>query len=159
MSVETVIEDTRWVTADIDMLSDRAVLATLDCLGLAATQCSVSLLACDDSRIAALNGDFRDKPAATNVLSWPSEERGAFEDGGRPSPPTDPELGDIAIAYDTCMREATEQGKAFPDHTVHLLVHATLHLLGYDHIRPKDAELMESLEVEILARLGIGDPY
>ena len=71
----------------------------------------------------------------------------------------DAELGDIAIAYDTCAREAMEAGKDLRDHTLHLLVHGTLHLLGFDHIRDGDAALMEGLETEILGKLGIADPY
>ncbi len=70
------------------------------------------------------------------------------------------ELGDIAIAFETCAREAAEQGKDFDAHVTHLLVHGTLHLLGYDHIDDKDAGLMEGLEVEILGNLGgISNPY
>ena len=108
-------------------------------------------MGCDDARIAELNGDFRDKPQPTNVLSWPSEERGAAQPGAAPALPTgpDPELGDIAIAYETCAREAAEQGKPMADHVTHLIVHAVLHLLGYDHIRDADATLMEATEVEI----------
>jgi probable rRNA maturation factor len=71
----------------------------------------------------------------------------------------DPELGDIAIAYETCLREADAAGRAMADHTTHLLVHGTLHLLGYDHERGGDATLMEQIEVEILGKLGIADPY
>ena len=69
------------------------------------------------------------------------------------------ELGDVAIAYDTCAREAVEAGKPLPDHALHLLVHGTLHLLGFDHERDADAELMEGLETEILGVLGVADPY
>ncbi len=72
-----------------------------------------------------------------------------------PQPGPDAELGDIAIAYDTCAREAAEAGKPMRDHTLHLLVHGTLHLLGFDHERDRDATLMEGLETEILGKLGI----
>jgi probable rRNA maturation factor len=68
-------------------------------------------------------------------------------------------LGDIAIAYETCAREAQEAGKPLADHLRHLIVHGLLHLLGYDHIRDPDATLMEGLEVEILGKMGIDDPY
>ena len=68
-------------------------------------------------------------------------------------------MGDIAIAFDTCQREADAQGKRFDAHVSHLLVHGFLHLLGYDHISDEDAALMEGLEVEILATLGVADPY
>jgi probable rRNA maturation factor len=69
------------------------------------------------------------------------------------------ELGDIALAYDTCLREARAEGKSLNDHVTHLVVHGCLHLLGYDHIRPRDAARMERLEAEILAKLGVADPY
>ena len=159
MTVDCVIEDPRW--GDIDTLARTATDAVLDRLGLEPSLFEISLLACDDARIAGLNADFRGKALPTNVLSWPSEERGATVDGEMPLPPdpADPELGDIAIAYDTCAREAAEAGKTMADHTIHLLVHGTLHLLGFDHERDRDATLMEGLETEILGKLGIGDPY
>ena len=122
------------------------------------------MLGCDDARIAVLNGDFRDKPQATNVLSWPSEDLAAEEPGGTPYPP-EPEdeephhLGDVALAYDTCAREAADRGIALEQHVTHLIVHGVLHLLGYDHMRDSDATLMERLEVEILGNLGLPDPY
>lgn len=119
----------------------------------------LALLACDDGRIAVLNADFRDKPTPTNVLSWPSEDRAAETPGGAPLAPEDPELGDIAIAFDTCEREAAQAGKPMADHVTHLVVHGMLHLLGYDHIDDADAALMEGLETEILGKMGLSDPY
>jgi probable rRNA maturation factor len=159
MPVEIVVEDPRW--ADLAPLADRACDATLSALGLDPSVWDVSLLACDDARIATLNADFRGKPQPTNVLSWPSEERGAQMAGEAPfaPDPTDPELGDIAIAYDTCAREATDMGKSLPDHATHLIVHGILHLLGYDHERDADALLMEGIESQILGNLGLDDPY
>ena len=160
MTVDCIIEDLRW--SDIETLAETATDATLERLGLEPSAFEISLLACDDDRIAALNADFRGKPQPTNVLSWPSDERGAVTEGEMPVMPSvgpDSELGDIAIAYDTCAREADEAGKPFAHHTLHLLVHGTLHLLGFDHIRDKDAALMEGLEVEILGKMGIPNPY
>ena len=160
LTVDVVVEGGAWDDTALRTMAETAVAATLARLGVGGDR-EVVVLACDDPRIAALNADFRAKPQPTNVLSWPSGERGAPEDGGTPRAPDadSPELGDIAIAYETCMREAAESGRTFEDHVTHLLVHATLHLLGYDHMRPKDAELMESLEVGILATLGVPDPY
>lgn len=160
MTVDCNIEDARW--ADIAALAQIATDAVLDRLGLESSVFEVSLLACDDARITTLNADFRDKPQPTNVLSWPSDERAAAIDGEMPDPPEpgpDAELGDIAIAYEACAREADEAGKSMRDHTLHLLVHGTLHLLGFNHDRDRDATLMEGLETEILGKLGVRDPY
>ena len=82
MLTETLIEDDRWHAADLTDLSERAAVATLLHLGVDPDGWEISILGCDDARIAVLNGDFRDKPAATNVLSWPSAERGAAVPGG-----------------------------------------------------------------------------
>jgi probable rRNA maturation factor len=162
VTIDVVIEDPRWQAAGITDLAQRASDAVLDRLGLDPDTYEIALLACDDARIAALNADFRDKPTATNVLSWPSDERAAAIPGEMPAPPDpvmDAELGDIAIAYDTCAREAAAAGKPLSDHALHLLVHGTLHLLGYDHERDLDATLMEGLEAEILGKMGLPDPY
>lgn len=104
-----------------------------------------TVLLCDDSAITALNRDFRGKDRPTNVLSFPSDEKGY--------------LGDIAIALPTCVREAEAQGKAIADHMAHLTLHGYLHLLGFDHMDDAGAEEMERLEAAILARQGIADPY
>jgi probable rRNA maturation factor len=163
--VETVIEDARWEAIGLQALAELAARAALVGVGLTVEGFAISLMGCDDARIAALNADFRGKPQPTNVLSWPSEERGAEFAGEVPDQPEpgtakDPEsLGDIAIAWETCAREAAEQGKPMTDHVTHLIVHASLHLLGYDHVDDEDATLMERLEVGILASLGVSDPY
>ncbi|MGJ8621386.1 MAG: rRNA maturation RNase YbeY [Yoonia sp.] len=160
MTVDCVIEDNRW--GDLEDLAQIATDATLARLGLEPSVFEISILACDDARIATLNADFRGKAAPTNVLSWPSDERAPAIPGEMPSPPEpgpDSELGDIAIAYDTCAREAAEAGRSLNDHTLHLLIHGTLHLLGFDHERDRDATLMEGLETEILGKLGLPDPY
>lgn len=163
--VDCLIEDARWEAIGLDQLSVRAVKATMAHLGMPEVGYNLCLMGCDDARIAALNADFRGKPQPTNVLSWPSDERAAEIAGQEPDLPEpgdddDPEsLGDIAIAYDTCLREAEAAGKPFPAHVTHLIVHGTLHLLGYDHIKDADAAVMEAHEVAILASLGIDDPY
>ncbi|MDE3237696.1 MAG: rRNA maturation RNase YbeY [Paracoccaceae bacterium] len=163
--VDTVIEDARWQAFGLPGLSDHAARAALSHLGLDPEGFQIVLMGCNDARIAALNGDFRAKPRPTNVLSWPSEERAAAEEGGTPDLPqpgsvdAPEELGDIAIAWETCAAEAEAAQKPMQDHVTHLVVHATLHLLGYDHIREGDAQLMEGLETRILASLGLDDPY
>jgi len=163
--VETMIEDARWEAFGLAAVADRAGRAVLAGLDLPGAGFAISLMGCDDARIAVLNADFRGKPQPTNVLSWPSQERGAEFAGEAPEPPEpgeadDPEpLGDIAIAWETCAREAGEQDKPMVDHVTHLVVHGMLHLLGYDHVEEEDAALMEGLEVRILASLGVSDPY
>jgi len=109
----------------------------------------VSVLLCDDAEIRRLNAQWRGKDYATNVLSFPSAMRETPEH----------HLGDIAVAYETVAREATSEGKAFQDHLAHLAAHGYLHLIGFDHETDEDAEEMEALEREILAGLGINDPY
>jgi probable rRNA maturation factor len=163
--VDTLIEDPRWEALDLAELAEASARAALLGIGLPPVGFEISLLGCDDKRIAELNADFRGKPQPTNVLSWPSEERGPAKDGGtplrpRPGPDGMPEeLGDIAIAWETCEREAAGQGKDMKDHVTHLLVHGALHLLGYDHVRDGDAALMEGQEAKILQAMGIANPY
>jgi len=98
----------------------------------------------------ALNREYRGKDKPTNVLSFPFE--------APPGIPLDL-LGDLAICADIVRDEAQEQGKALHDHWAHMVIHGTLHLLGFDHIKDDEAERMEALERELLARLGIADPY
>lgn len=163
--VDTVIEDDRWEALGLADAAERAAQAVLADLGLPPQGFEIVVMGCDDARIAALNGSFRDKDKPTNVLSWPSDERGSDKPGQAPALPEpgdadDPEpLGDIAIAVETCLREAADQGKPVADHVTHLLVHAILHLLGYDHVDDSDAALMEGVETRILAGMGIADPY
>ncbi|MEM9031071.1 MAG: rRNA maturation RNase YbeY [Pseudomonadota bacterium] len=161
MSLAAEIEDRRWTAVDLIALAERAISATLRHLGLDPDLHEVSLLGCDDARIAELNAEFLGKASPTNVLSWPSAERAGDAPGARPDlpMPEDPDLGDIAIAYETCAREAQTGNISLADHATHLVVHGTLHLLGYDHVHDADAARMERIEVEILATLGVKDPY
>lgn len=164
MSVEVISEDDRWETIALATLAERAAGAVLTRLGLDPETCEIAVLACDDARIADLNAEFRGKTTPTNVLSWPAEDLSPRTAGEVPLPPEpDPAgeivLGDIAIAWETCAREADAAGRAVEDHVTHLIVHGLLHLLGYDHIRDADADRMEALEIEILGGLGIENPY
>ena len=164
-TIELTIDDDRWNALDLAALARRALSGALAFPELGVEmQCEVSLLATDDARIAELNGEFRGRPAPTNVLSWPAQDLAPQRAGERPAPPRpdftgEIALGDIAISFDTCAREASAAGKPMEDHVTHLLVHGLLHLLGYDHVRDPDATLMEGLETRILGRLGIEDPY
>ncbi|MGR3272645.1 rRNA maturation RNase YbeY [Thalassococcus profundi] len=165
MLTETIVEDAGWQALDIASLAETAATSTLRHLGLDPARYEIAVLACDDDRIAALNADFRGKPQPTNVLSWPAFDLGSDRPGGAPEevPPgteEEPEtLGDIAIALNTCLREASVAGKRPEEHVTHLIVHGVLHLLGYDHISDVDATLMERNEVAILGKLGLPDPY
>ncbi len=163
--VETIVEDPRWEAFGLEACAEAAGRATLATLGLKPDGFSIVVMGGDDARIAALNADFRGKPTPTNVLSWPSAERGAAVPGTAPAPPApgtadDPaELGDIALAWETCAAEADVAGKPMTHHVTHLIVHGILHLMGYDHDRDADAALMEAVEVRALAALGVGNPY
>jgi len=126
-------------------LTRRAATATLAREGRSGA--SLNVLLADDAELAALNGRFRGKPAPTNVLSFPAV---SGESG---------DLGDIALALGVCAREAADQGKPLADHLQHLTAHGVLHLLGYDHESNAEAEAMEAREREILAALGVPDPY
>lgn len=118
----------------------------------------VSVLFTSDAEIHDLNREWRQRDKPTNVLSFPMMTReellGLTPDG----PPV--MLGDIALAYETCAKEAQEKGRRLWEHAVHLLIHGFLHLAGYDHeLGPADADAMEALEVKALAMLGVADPY
>jgi probable rRNA maturation factor len=110
-----------------------------------------SIVLGDDALLRSLNRTYRGKDAATNVLSFPYQ----------PPPGSEPasELGDVVLAAETLLREAGEQGTPPVHHLQHLVVHGLLHLLGFDHENDTDAEVMERLEADILATLGIADPY
>lgn len=108
----------------------------------------ISILLCDDAEIRTLNNQWRGFDKPTNVLSFPAP-------GEHESLP----LGDIAVAFETCEREARADGKTVDDHVTHLVVHGVLHLMGYDHETEPEAEEMEDTERRILRTLGIADPY
>jgi probable rRNA maturation factor len=111
----------------------------------------VSVLLTDDAAIQSLNREWRSIDKATNVLSFPANTPKIV---GAQVP-----LGDIVIAYETLAHEAAHERKPVLEHLAHLVVHGYLHLLGYDHETDSDAELMEAMEREILASIGIADPY
>ena len=111
-----------------------------------------------DAAVRQLNAEWRDKDRATNVLSFPMAEP---DELGAAGPADGPEmmLGDIVLAHGVCVAEAADKAIAVADHAAHLMVHGTLHLLGYDHHDDAAAADMEAREVRALARLGIADPY
>lgn len=110
----------------------------------------LAIVLTNDAEQRELNQQWRGKDGSTNVLSFPQIE---------PFGPVRGILGDITLARETLEREAADQGTSFPDHFTHLVVHGFLHILGYDHLSDAEALLMEGLETQILASLGIADPY
>jgi len=119
---------------------------------------SASLLFTSDAEVHALNRDWRQRDKATNVLSFPMLGRKELLALGPDGPPE--LLGDVALAFETCVREAAEKGVPLEHHAAHLIVHGLLHLAGHDHeISPSDADAMEALETKALALMGIADPY
>lgn len=153
-----------WAGAtDWESLATRAATAALTAtpygaLTTAIATVEISIRLTDDAEVQALNRDYRHKDAPTNVLSFPMIAPDLLDaiantDDGEVL------LGDIVLAHETCAREAGDKGIALPAHVAHLIVHGTLHLLGYDHQGQAEAEAMEQIERDVLASLGIANPY
>ena len=148
--IDIAIESGPWNAQDDETIICRAIETAAGMTRDDVAGAELSVVLTDDASIRAINAQWRHKDEATNVLSFPAPP---------PMPGTPRLLGDIVIAHETTAREAKAEGKPFADHLGHLAVHGFLHLLGYDHESDTDAEVMERLEREILARLGIPDPY
>lgn len=146
--IDVEVENPAW-TAELPDAEALALAAALAALSRreAGSVPGVTILLTDDETVRDLNARFRGQDKPTNVLSFPA--------------PANPEhfLGDIALAFGVCAREAAEQRKPIGDHLQHLVAHGVLHLLGYDHMSDGEAEAMEGLERIILAGLGVPDPY
>lgn len=162
--IEAAIIDEGWDEGtDWEMLGQTAVswaISRTPFGGLARsdTPVEIAIRLTSDNEVHALNRQYRDKDKPTNVLSFPMyapEELLTLEDERLP----EIMLGDIVLARETCLREATEKDLPVATHATHLIVHGVLHLLGYDHIDDEDAENMEALERRIMADLGHDDPY
>lgn len=149
--IEVEIEDAAWTIAlpEAEAVARRAAGEALAAEGRGRSRAvgDAILLLTGDEAVRDLNARFRGRDAATNVLSFPAAASAA------------PHLGDLALAFGVCAREAEAQGKPLADHLAHLVVHGTLHLVGWDHEDEADAEAMEATEREILAGLGLPDPY
>ena len=142
--IEIEVEDAAWTTALPDA---EAVVLRAATAALGTVEGDLVVLLTDDAGVQDLNARFRDKDRPTNVLSFPAATS-AF-----------PHLGDVVLAHAYCAAEAQTQGKSLSDHLSHLVVHGVLHLLGRDHEAEAEAEEMEAEEREILASLGVADPY
>lgn len=145
--IDVEIEDPAWTTAEpaAEALSRAAAEAVLAYEHL--SDRNLTILLAGDAAVRDLNARFRRQDKPTNVLSFPA----------MPNP--ERHLGDVALAYETCAREAVEQDKTLAAHLQHLVAHGVLHLLGYDHMTDEEASEMEGLERVVLAELGIADPY
>lgn len=147
--IEIEVEAEAWTGAlpDVEAVVERAAQAALG-----KVEGDVVVLLTHDAAVRDLNGRFRDKDKPTNVLSFPAPELPEHLGAA-------PHLGDIVLAYGVCASEAEAQGKTLADHLSHLVVHGVLHLLGRDHEDDAEAEEMEAEEREILAQIGVADPY
>ncbi len=150
-----VVADCWQTEPDAEAVIHRAIDAAAEIADADVGEAEIAVMLTDDSGIQTLNSNWRGIDKPTNVLSFP-----ALQPTGSGAPDDAPRmLGDIAIAYQTTRKEADDEQKPFDHHLSHLAVHGFLHLIGYDHEKDDDAEAMESLEAEILAQLGIPDPY
>jgi probable rRNA maturation factor len=150
-----VVADCWQTEFEAETVIQRAVAVAAEMVALDVADAELAIMLTDDAGIRTLNSNWRGIDKATNVLSFP-----ALQPSGRNGPEDAPRiLGDIAIAYETTRREADDEQKPFDHHLSHLAVHGFLHLIGYDHEKDDDALAMEALEAEILAQLGIPDPY
>jgi probable rRNA maturation factor len=146
-------------STDWEALASRAADAAARVAAeLGNSRLSASLLFAGDAEVRALNNAWRGKDRPTNVLSFPMLERAELLALPAEGPPE--LLGDIALALETCAREAGEKGVPIEHHAAHLIVHGLLHLAGHDHeASPAAADAMEALETKALALLGVADPY
>ncbi|TPQ36736.1 rRNA maturation RNase YbeY [Bradyrhizobium guangdongense] len=155
MTEVLVVADCWQSEPDAEAVIQRAIAAAAGSVDDDVAEAEVAVMLTDDQGIRTLNSNWRGIDKATNVLSFPAlQPEGARKPGDAPRM-----LGDIAIAFETMRREADEEQKPFDHHLSHLAVHGFLHLVGYDHENDADAEEMEALERDILAELGIPDPY
>ena len=150
-----VVADCWHTEPDAEAVIARAIEAAAAMVDADTGDAELAVMLTDNAGIRTLNLNWRGIDKPTNVLSFPALQ----PSGGREPDDAPRMLGDIAIAYETTRHEADEEQKPFDHHLSHLAVHGFLHLVGYDHEKDGEAEVMESLERDILARLGIPDPY
>ena len=146
LCVDIAIDSAPWSAVFTDSLKEKCVAmmaATTAHEGFGAI--TIAVLLTDDDHIAAMNQTHRGKEGPTDVLSFPDDD--------------DDFLGDIALAYGVIAKQAADMGITMADHVLHLMVHGTLHLCGHDHIDPAEAEVMEGIEIDILAHHGMANPY
>jgi probable rRNA maturation factor len=160
VSVDILVESSLWAAEDAETTVRAAIATAADAVrALPAAGGEVTVVLTDDEAIRKLNRDWRHMDKPTNVLSFPAAQLPTPERGGGEEAVVPASLGDLVIAYETTVREATAEAKPVAHHVAHLAVHGFLHLLGYDHESDEEADEMERLEARILARLNIPDPY
>ena len=147
-----------WEARAAEAVAAALALTPFPSLTDAAPLVEVAVRLTDDAEVHQLNRDFRGKDKPTNVLSFPQVQDDLLESLAN-SDDGEILLGDIVLARETCAREAEEKGISLEDHATHLIVHGTLHLVGYDHMDDASAGAMEALEVKALASLGLANPY
>ncbi len=162
--IELTREDPWPADTDWDALAARAARATIERtphgeLLTTAAAVEISIRLTSDEEVRELNAQYRQKDKPTNVLSFPMVQPDLIATVSQNSDDGELLLGDIVMAHGVCTREAMEKGVSTQEHATHLLVHGTLHLLGYDHMGDEEAEGMEEIERQALASLGIADPY
>ena len=153
-----------WPTADWDALATRAARAAVAAtphgeLATSPALVELSVRLAGDEEVGRLNAQYRGKDKPTNVLSFPMIQPDLLDTVTHNSDDGEVLLGDIVLAHGVCAAEAVEKGIPVADHATHLIVHGTLHLLGYDHQGEDEAQAMEAIETAVLAELGIADPY
>lgn len=178
IEIETVVESEDWLAAfgaDVSAfavatiergLAADPILAALLTVGERAGALTLTALFTRDSKLQDLNLEWRGRDEPTNILSFPGDWQTLTKEGvearlkevaKKTLPPI--HIGDLALGLETIRAEAEAQGKSRHDHLRHLLLHGTLHLLGYDHELAGEAERMEALEVRLLADFGVANPY
>ena len=153
-----------WPDHDWEALADRAARAAMERtpqgeLLTVDAMIEISIRLADDAEVQHLNAQYRQKDKPTNVLSFPMIQPDLLDTVTTNSDDGEVLLGDIVLAHGVCVREAEERGITITEHATHLIVHGTLHLLGYDHLGDDEAEAMEAIEIDALASLGLADPY
>lgn len=149
-----IVADCWQAETEAEAIVLRAIEAAASSVDADTADAELAVMLTDDTGVQTLNANWRGIDKPTNVLSFPALQ--PAHDAPADAPKM---LGDIAIAYQTTRREADDEGKPFDHHLSHLAVHGFLHLVGYDHEKDGEAEAMETLEREILAQLGVPDPY
>lgn len=159
VTIDVAMQDEAWEALDmVEQTVIKAVETTVEFANLPHLAkdrpLEICMVLANDDLVQILNREYRGKDKPTNVLTF-----AALDGESAPDPGGQLSLGDVFLSLETLRQEAEEQNKPFHDHLIHLCVHGTLHLLGYDHIEEDDATVMEMLEIKILSRMGIQNPY